>query len=598
MKFYLILFIYLIFYFNCYGLSLYSDAASIAADSLKNKKIEQSIYYSEYHKKFNYLDSLYKVKNYQDFLENALIFLEEVETTKRYYFISKISYKIGLVMSKNKNYNKAISYYKRAFVNFKNKDSSLLVSSYVHLSNANYHLYDRDTLVNKANLDSAIYYGLLIRRIKSNDVKILKMKLHNEFNLSAFFFNNHENAKSKQCIDYAKRLQHKTKDTSSLLSSTVMFGNYYSRDKDYLNAKNEYFKALNLIKADTSDENKNNLRSIYNNIAYVNNLLKNDSAYYFLKKANKLEGQLRHNKYKKYLIEIENKYNFDKKKSEAEAKTKEAHANSRRAQMIILILAFGLFVIVIFSYVVFRNQKLKNQMMALEFDRKRMEQQNKLDYLRSETQTKIINATLDAKEDERKALAETLHDSVSALLSSTRLHLQAAKSQMKIEIPEEIDKAQDILDEAASKIRNLSHEIISSVLLRFGLSYAVHDICDKYSNSKLQFNYHAENVKRYDQAFEIKFHNIIEELLNNIIKHSNATEASVVLKETPMNTLQVYVKDDGDGFDLEAIKNRKEGGLGLSQIEARIHSLKGVFDIDSQLGNGTSIFIEVPITNH
>jgi two-component system NarL family sensor kinase len=208
-------------------------------------------------------------------------------------------------------------------------------------------------------------------------------------------------------------------------------------------------------------------------------------------------------------------------------------------------------------------------------------------------QTSIINATIDAKEKERKTIAEILHDSVSALLSSANLHLQASKSQLNSKAPIEITKAQQIVGEASVKIRDLSHELISSVLLKFGLAFAVNDMCEKYSNSKFTLISDANGIKRYNQKFEIKIHNIIEELINNIIKHSNAKNASIMLTEREGNKLIIQIIDDGKGFDVK--RSRKKNGLGLSHIDARIKVMKGVFNINSKKGDGTSIFISAPI---
>ena len=148
----------------------------------------------------------------------------------------------------------------------------------------------------------------------------------------------------------------------------------------------------------------------------------------------------------------------------------------------------------IIAFIFYKNYKLK--------------QQNRLEQVANDTQTRIINATIDAKEKERKNIAEILHDSVSALLSSANLHLQASKSQLNGTAPPEIGKAQEIVNEASVKIRDLSHTLISSVLMKFGLAFAVHDLCEKYSNSELSLMSDDNGIKRYNQRFEIKIYHI------------------------------------------------------------------------------------------
>jgi signal transduction histidine kinase len=131
------------------------------------------------------------------------------------------------------------------------------------------------------------------------------------------------------------------------------------------------------------------------------------------------------------------------------------------------------------------------------------------------------------------------------------------------------------------------------VLLKFGLAFAVHDLCEKYSNSELELISDDNGIKRYDQKFEIKIYNIIEELINNIIKHSKARNASINLIERNGDKLIIQIIDDGKGFDVKGA--RRKDGLGLSHIDARIKIMKGVFNINSKVGEGTSIFISVPI---
>ena len=101
-------------------------------------------------------------------------------------------------------------------------------------------------------------------------------------------------------------------------------------------------------------------------------------------------------------------------------------------------------------------------------------------------------------------------------------------------------------------------------------------------------------IKRYDQDFEIKIHNIIEELINNILKHSKAANATIMLLHRKDNKLAIRINDDGIGFDVGSAK--KKDGLGLSHINARVKIMKGVFNIESSKNEGTSIFILVPIT--
>ena len=117
-------------------------------------------------------------------------------------------------------------------------------------------------------------------------------------------------------------------------------------------------------------------------------------------------------------------------------------------------------------------------------------------------------------------------------------------------------------------------------------------MAEKYSNSQLDIEYKTKNITRYDQDFEIKLHNIIQELINNTIKHSEASNASIYLEDN-YDKIKIYIKDNGKGFDKQSAM--KKNGLGINQIDARIHMMKGQFKIESENNSGTSITIELPV---
>jgi signal transduction histidine kinase len=159
-------------------------------------------------------------------------------------------------------------------------------------------------------------------------------------------------------------------------------------------------------------------------------------------------------------------------------------------------------------------------------------------------------------------------------------------------MPIELDKTQEIIGEATQKIRDLSHTLVSSVLLKFGLNFAIKDIAEKFSNSELQIETQIEDLRRYHQSFEIKVYNSTQEFTNNILKHSQADNALIQIKEEN-SQLIISITDDGIGFDKTKI-NVKDG-LGINQIDARIQIMKGTFFIESSKDNGTRISVKIPV---
>jgi signal transduction histidine kinase len=241
--------------------------------------------------------------------------------------------------------------------------------------------------------------------------------------------------------------------------------------------------------------------------------------------------------------------------------------------LVLIIILFFLF------YFLYQNNKLKQKIKRKDTKQKIL--------------LNVINAGIDTQEIERKKIASFLHDNINSLLSSAGLHLNTFTAQNNIQ-SEEIRKAKKILEEAHDLLRDISHDLVPSLLVRFGLIYALEDLCEKTSNSSISFEFSSSISieKRYTEKFEMKLYFIVSELFNNIIKHSNATKAEILLSEKN-NQFTILIQDNGKGF--KASKLNEAEGFGLNRIRARIKKYKGNFSITSKENKGTSIKIQVPV---
>ncbi|WP_117879439.1 tetratricopeptide repeat-containing sensor histidine kinase [Aureibaculum luteum] len=473
---------------------------------------------------------------------------------------------LGKIFNEAQNFNKSNDYYKEVL------EKSLLLNDTIEILDA--YLALGKNYYNKEENDSAVL----------NFTKMLDYPITPKTeNFISFSYNNlgiiASETSLEEAEDFYKKsfaIKEKQKDTVGLATAIMNLGAIYYEKQQFKKAYENYFKAYESVKNLNSEKAVKVKEYALYNLAYANEELGDfKKAYVYLEEATDLTSSINEVNVAENISEIEAKYNAAKQAQKIE----EEKSLRLRAQFLFYGSALALLAFIILGYIYYRNYRLK--------------QKSKIEQLENETQARIINATIDAKEKERKTIAEILHNSVSALLSSANLHLQATKSQLKTNAPQEISKAQSIVKEASVKIRDLSHELISSVLLKFGLAFAVHDICQKYSNSEITFRSDDKGLTRYDQDFEIKIYNIIEELINNILKHSNASNATIMLVQREDNMLSVRLSDDGIGFDVKTIKNKN--GLGLSHINARIKAMNGVFNIVSSPGKGASIFILVPV---
>ena len=439
------------------------------------------------------------------------------------------------------------------------------------------------------NKDSSLYYfnKVINNNLIGRDYQSIKAKSYSS--LSGFFMNDslYDTAKKYafKAIEIHKRLDNSTDQAASMGNLSSI----YLLEGNFEKAKQTYFEAIDLIKDVNTDDALKIREDLYYNLAWNLYKLKDYKAYDYQELSYLIKDSIRDKQFRGIIAEINQKYNLEVQ----EKLLKEAAENRILKEQRSFWIATVIGVLIIFSLLYWVNfYKLKQKNLGLKLSQTELLQNQKLEKLRSESQSRILNATIDGKETERKQIAETLHDSVSALLSSANLHLQATKTVFNGKAPIEIDKTREIITEASHKIRDLSHSLVSSVLLKFGLKFAINDMAKKYSNSQITISTDFGEVRRYKQDFEIKMNNITQEFINNILKHSQATEAEIKLEEKE-KILYLNVTDNGKGFDINKVTDKD--GLGINQIEARIIVMKGKFVIDSAIGKGTSILVEIPV---
>jgi two-component system NarL family sensor kinase len=529
-------------------------------------------------------ESLMEQNRFEEALSTSLRVLDQVNKQQDEMLIYNVNDLIAKIFLRSNNFEKALEYYhlNRKLVE-KTHDSLKIAKTYASISS----MYAKTQ-----KYEEAEFYSKRILNITNDSSDFLMLKAIAYSTLSAIYVERKQLELAEMYIQKSLAIQKKTNDKTNVIYTLNSLGSVYLLKNDYYKAKKVYFEALKLSELNKDSKYLNIKEVIYDNLSYALFKLKDYNAFTYQEKSFNIRDSLRDNEISRILGEIEGKYNTENIKKEAQLKTAEEVAKRKHTQDINIILILVSLLLTAGIWMSYRYFKLRQEKLKLELIQSQLIQQSELEKIQNDAREKILNATLDGKESERKMIAETLHHSVSSLLSSASLHLQASKMIMKNSQPEEIEKAHSIIKEAAEKIRNLSHSLVSSVLLKFGLKYALQDMCEKYSNSALEFQCDCDGVGRFDPDFELKINSIIDEFLNNIIKHSKATQAQIALKEHNEN-LEININDNGKGFNPKMPK--KDSGLGLKQIEARINKMEGIFTIKSSPEEGTHIFISVPV---
>jgi signal transduction histidine kinase len=201
-----------------------------------------------------------------------------------------------------------------------------------------------------------------------------------------------------------------------------------------------------------------------------------------------------------------------------------------------------------------------------------------------------------AEENERKRIAADLHDGVGQMMSAAKMNLSAFENDIQFNNENQklsFEKVINLVDESCKEIRSVSHQMMPNALLKSGLASAVKEFLDKLDNRVLKVNLYTEGLnERLDSNVETVLYRVIQECVNNVIKHSGASSLDISLIKDK-DGIAATIEDNGRGFDTKDRQNFE--GIGLKNIASRIGYLKGAVDFDSTPGQGTLVAIHVPI---
>ncbi|TXD46301.1 sensor histidine kinase [Polaribacter sp. IC073] len=207
-------------------------------------------------------------------------------------------------------------------------------------------------------------------------------------------------------------------------------------------------------------------------------------------------------------------------------------------------------------------------------------------------QKEIIQSIIVTQEDERKRIAQDLHDEISSKLNVINLNANLLKDGELS--PEEYliinDSILKTTDKTLESARKIAHNLLPPILSQFGLKDAIEELADSFSNSrKVTIEYNLKYPKAYlEPEKELHLFRIVQELINNSIRHGSAKECSLHITIDNNNLLFNYT-DDGIGFNSKDVNHKK--GLGMKNIESRVALLQGSFTIKTAENKGFKISI-------
>lgn len=517
-------------------------------------------------------NAYYYFSKYEKSLSNYLKALELNEFIKDDYGIAKNTGNIGNIYEKLNQNEKALSYYFQSLETNKKVDNLSGVANVYMSIGLIYHNIENDSL-------NIFYQQKAVEIFANLNLNLELGKAYN--NLAVSYETQNDFAKA---LTFNKKALKKREEVGDIYGQTVSIHNIgycYYRLGSYNEAILNFEQSLKYALENNYDfmVSKN-----YNSLSLAYEALGNyEKALSYFKHHSLVKDSLYTIESTERISEIETKYQTEKKEAEnKQLKIKNqlnnAEITAKTAQQKIMLISFiSIIIIVILStFFILYRRKIKTQ--------KQLQEEEKLRF----------KAVIKAEEKERIRIAKDLHDGLGQLLSTAKLNVASLEGNVEKEDEFLVKNACDLIDNAVKEVRNISHNMMPVALTQLGLVSAVQELISKMNHSGLlTVKFKVENLEyRLNSSIEIALYRVIQEILNNIIKHSQAQEVFIFLKKEK-ERLTLEISDNGVGFNTDEID--KSEGIGWKNIFSRIAMLNGNINVKSIKEKGTNLLVSIPI---
>ncbi|CAG0976739.1 Signal transduction histidine-protein kinase/phosphatase DegS [Flavobacteriales bacterium] len=479
---------------------------------------------------------------------------------------------IGILHYDIRNYSEALKWYNKSVaickeINF----TTALTRSYLNIGNVYY---------TQKEYNKAEDYFLLAEKQsrENNDIEALSIILNN---IGALYKETEKKQKAFPYLLEAFELREKLNDRRGMIATLVNIASLHI----YFNQYNE--AVIKLKQAESISKQidaKTELPGLYSNLSLVYEKL---GKYKEALEAQRLLTIYRDSLVNENLIEkiteMSTKYETEKKEKEnlkllSENKIKDLRIQQEQKQRKSIFLFSGagfLFLIIFFALLISRNNIKKKSELELKI---------------SEQQALRLKEVIEAEEKERKRIAQELHDGLGQLLSSAKLNVSSLEEDIEPDDKEIFGNALNLIDEAVHEVRNISHNLMPATLTRYGLVKAIEEQVRKINSSNKVEIFFENNVNnRINETIEVALYRIVQEVVNNMIKHSQANTIKILLSQQHSKGILV-ISDNGKGFDTKLIEQSK--GIGWKNIYSRAAIINATINVTSATDKGTQVEID------
>lgn len=500
--------------------------------------------------------------------------------------IAEVKFMLGYIFYLMEKYEKSKGYYQAALDYYlKSKDSLGIAKTYSHLGNLE---SSREYCENRSIPQKAVDYQHGIEFFKKS-LEIAHKMGNKEGEGNAY--NNIGNTYRKlekpdlaiSNLLKAKQLYTEIHDTGRIMGLKRPLSMVYTMMGQHQKAISELSECI-----DYSLKNKQlqGIQFLYEDLAYIYERAgdyKRSKENYVIYMT--IRDSIYNSEKTQKIFELETRYNTVQQEKQIMKLT--AQKKLQRAYLgalvvtILLLLGLGYFI-----YRVLKNKRVLAE-KNLEIHEQRLVQ------LEKDHKILASQFIIKGEETERQRLARDLHDGLGGMLSGVKLSLSSMKGNAIVseQSVKEFDHALDMLDASIKELRRVAHNMMPEALIRSGLKDALSDFCSSLNEScpmNISFQF-VGTFQRTKSELEINCFRIVQELVNNALKHSQATELVVQMIQEP-DRLCLIVQDNGVGFDPEIVKQQK--GMGITSVKSRVELMNGTIDVASKPGQGAEYTIE------
>jgi two-component system, NarL family, sensor kinase len=518
--------------------------------------------------------------------------LGDLENTAKYYEEGKnIFGKLGNVEFEStgndmlqllyydlKQYNRAIGYGEKAVAALRKLDDPAGLGRALNNLGLSYQKLKR---YDKAE---ALYKESLGLAVQSGDKKLEATAY---LALGDILIKHDEYEKFKPYYDKALALAKEIGSPEKEINATEGLMFYWLTQGNYQQAQQLGKQALALSYQYQLKEEREDVFIQLSNLAYAIHDIK--AGEYYAEQSSLTGDSILNETMQKNIADLEKKYETGRKNTlikqlEVEKEVQQLSISKKNTLNYFLIAgAAALLIISLLSYRTYRQ--------------KRKLQQQRITELETEKQLMATEAVLKGEEQERTRLAKDLHDGLGGMLSGIKYSFNNMKDNLVMtpENNQAFERSMDMLDNSIKEMRRVAHNMMPEALIRYGLDKTLQDYVTEINKSGMVnavYQSMGMENKQLDNTTSITIYRIVQELLNNVLKHAGAKQVLIQLLAEG-DKLVVNVEDDGKGFDTSIIK--KVEGIGWKNIQSRIDFLKGKLDVQSSSGKGTNVNMEFNI---